>query len=270
MTKKTKYLIETSAIPVALGESTPRHCEHFNASVADGALFVSIYVRMEFIRRWIRDYIKLAALIDHFRNMADALDYVNQEFGIRRVKALNHLVSVVLRQEGEVLNTRAMAVEVARIAVAKLRQFDRDFVSRIPNTCGCRIGGKKLQVDFNVLFEDLRAFLRSMEVVHDCPVNDFLKLGKPGAAQRLLQHEKACKTDAGAALSKYHAAASHVTCKECQRIGDAVIALEQPNYCCLAHIDRAFNDLCEATGRQHKLILSQRAVEKDDAKAKGL
>lgn len=266
MTKKTKYLVETSAIPVALRESTPKHCQHFTESVADGVLFVSTYVRMEFIRRWIRDYVKLAALIDHFGNMADALDHVNQEFGIRRVKALNHLVTVVLRQEGEVQNTRAMATEVARIAVAKLRQFDRTFVSRIPNTCGCRIGSRQLRVDFNDLFEDLRAFLRSIDVVHDCPVNDFLKLGKPGAAQKLLQHEKARKTKVGAALSKYHEAATRVTCRECQRIGDAVIALEQPKYCCLAHIDRAFDHLCEATGRQHKLILSQRAVEKDDAK----
>jgi hypothetical protein len=48
-----KYLVETSAVPVALGESTTRHSSHIAEATADGELWTSLYVRKEFIARWI-------------------------------------------------------------------------------------------------------------------------------------------------------------------------------------------------------------------------
>src|SRR5712692_6592412 len=73
--KKRKYLIETSAIPVALAESTPKHCQHFEEEIKDGELYSSIYIRMEFIRRWICEHIRIALTIAHFENVHDALTW---------------------------------------------------------------------------------------------------------------------------------------------------------------------------------------------------
>src|SRR4051812_44250841 len=47
--RKTKYLIETSIVRAALGDSTNPHNTHFQQQVAGGDLFSSIYLRMEFI-----------------------------------------------------------------------------------------------------------------------------------------------------------------------------------------------------------------------------
>ena len=55
---------------------------------------------------------------------------------------------------------------------------------------------------------------------------------------------------------------SHVTCKECKKIGDAVIVMEQPPSFYLAASDKDFPTLCTALDKQLKPILSERGVEK--------
>jgi len=71
--RKKKYLIETSAVSAALGESSSVHCAHFAETTADGSLHTSVYVRKEFILRWITKDIDLAFQIDHFDSVSDAL-----------------------------------------------------------------------------------------------------------------------------------------------------------------------------------------------------
>ena len=41
--KKKKYLVETSAVPVAIGGSTAAHRDEFQRTVADGASMYSLY-----------------------------------------------------------------------------------------------------------------------------------------------------------------------------------------------------------------------------------
>ncbi len=259
---KKKYLIETSAVPVALGESTPAHCAHFRAAVAGGTQDTSIYIRKEFLKRWVCYYIKMAFTVDHFGNLADALHHLNQAFGIRDVKAANHAITLLLRQKGPITNRRTMAKELARLAIAEVRKFDRAFRTRTQNSSRCSIGSKELKVDFNHLFEDLRAFIESVGVVNDCPVNEFLGLDRPSKASKLLDNELIrTKTAAGQNLAKLQAQKKWVTCKECRTIGDAVIALEQPAGWCLLHIDKDFTILCEVLQREHKPIPSEWAIE---------
>jgi hypothetical protein len=66
---KKKHLIETSAVPVALGESTPAHCAAFQEAVADGTQDTSVYIRKEFLHRWICYYIKMVFAVDQCGNL---------------------------------------------------------------------------------------------------------------------------------------------------------------------------------------------------------
>jgi hypothetical protein len=262
MKPKTDYLVETSAVPVALGESTPNHCRDFTDATADGRYCTSIYIRKEFIRRWVCTYIELACEVDHFESVDHAMYHLEQDFSIRNIKANFHAVATMLRQKGAVQNTRDMAKEFARLAIGKLHEFDRLFRTRTRNSCGCQIGGKELRVDFNTLFDDLRVFIKAVGSVDDCPVNEFLDLGKFGKASRLLEEDGVADTKPGVNLAGLHEEGQWITFKECATIGDCVIALDQPRSCCLVHIDEAFDVLCPAAERQHKRIPSQRASEK--------
>ncbi len=260
---KKKYLIDTSAVPAALGESTPAHCQHFRDAVADGQSYTSIYIRQEFIRRWILYCIKMAFRIDHFQDLPSAMHHLNQEFSIRDVKTQNYLLAEMLRKKGSVHSGRAMAKEFGRLAVGQLKKFDREFARRTSNSCKCKVGGKELKVDYNQMFDDLLDFRRLFDPVDDCKVNDFLGLATTGKGARLLQKDRVEETKAGRQLAKLKAGKKSITCTQCRRIGDAVIALDQPPSWCLAHIDEDFSVLCKATGRQNKKILSERAVDND-------
>ena len=71
-TNQRKYLIETSAIPPALGQSTPKHRQHFQENVTNGTLYTSYYIRMEFIRRWVFSGLRVAFAVEHFGRLDDA------------------------------------------------------------------------------------------------------------------------------------------------------------------------------------------------------
>jgi hypothetical protein len=259
---KKKHLIETSAVPVALGESTPAHCAAFREAVVGGTQDTSTYIRKEFLRRWICYYIRMAFEVDHCGSLEHALQRLNQTFSIREAKTAIHAITLLLREKGPITNRRIVAKELARLAIAELRRFDRTFRSKTSNASGCRIGGKALTVDFNHLFDDLRAFMDSVGIVKDCPVNAFLAFGSEGKASRLVTNDLvATKTKAGQNLAKLQAKNRWVTCRECRTIGDAIIALEQPEGWCLVHIDAAFTILCEALHREHKPIPSLTAVD---------
>lgn len=260
--KKRKYLIETSAVPVALGESTPAHCSHFADAVADGSCWTSIYIRNEFIRRWIRDYIIMAFTVDHFRDLPTALYHLEQDFRIRDVKTGIHALAILLAQKGAIENSHEMAKELARLAIGNLRKFDRRFPRRTSNSCGCRIGGKELRVDFNHLFEDLRAFIDSIKEVDDCPINRFLARSRNGLAGRLLKgRDVVSGTKSGKNLQALYDKGKPITCRQCKTIGDAVIVLDQPPSWCLVHIDKDFQILCPAVDHDNKLIQAERAIE---------
>jgi len=263
MTEKPTYLLDTSAALVSLGESTPAHCRHFAAAVADGELHTSVYVRKEFIQRWILGYVRMAFAVYQSSNVSDALFDLSQDFSIRDVKVQSHAIALLLKEKGAIENSRTAAIELGRLAFGELKKFDRRLRSRIPNLSGCRIGEQRLTLDFNRFFQDLRAFVESVEPVEGCDVNEFLGFTTNGHACRLLEAQDVQqKTKAGKQLAKLRDQGKWITCKECATIGDAIIALEQPATHCLVHIDNDFKILCTALGRRNKPILSERGVKK--------
>lgn len=245
-----------------MGESTPNHCRDFAHATVDGRYCTSIYIRKEFMRRWICDYIDLAFRVDHYQSLDAAVYHLEQEFKPRALKTGLHALASMLKQKGAVRNTRDMAKEFARLAIGKLHEFDRMFRNRTRNSCGCQIGGKILRVDFNTLFDDLRVFVEAVGSVDDCPVNEFLRLGAFGRASMLLEKEGVANTGSGKNLAALHEKRKWIACRDCATIGDCVIALDQPRSCCLVHIDADFDVLCGAAGREHKRVPSQRASEK--------
>lgn len=260
-----KFLVETSAVRPAMGQSTRKHCEHFRQEVEGGDLYTSYYVRMEFIRRWVCEAARVAFTVAHFSNVEEALYYLEQEFSQRKNKAVIATIAAFLQQVGPLASSQAAAEECAGLALRWLALFDATFPSKTQNTCGCRIGGMNPDVDYNNLIADLNTFYKSFSTpVADCPVNKFLHLGKPrGRSAPLLSDEASRSVPVVETLAKYAENETWVTCTECVRIGDAVIALEQPASWTLVHTDDSFNKLCPPVNRNHKQIKSLRAFDKE-------
>lgn len=258
-TPKKKMIVETSSVRAALNETNRHHHEHFKSKTDGAALHSSVYIRMEFIRAFIKPIIEVAFRVDHYGSVAEALGEIEEEFAIRKVKLGLQIVRSMLQDIGALGNEKANAKEIARLAIVKLKLFDRTFPSRINNGCGCRIGAKEMPIDYNKFFESLRHFMEVTANVSDCPINEFVGFRSPnGRTQKLLGHTGAAGTKAGQNLSKYANKTKHIDCGRCSRIGDAVIALEQGKSFDLVHIDGAFNELCDATGRSHIEVKSAR------------
>jgi hypothetical protein len=264
---KVRYLVETSALEPALGNSTPRHVAHFQQETSCERVS-SVYIRKEFIRRWFCDMVRLALTVAQHGNVADALAILSQDFG-RAPKSALSAIGRFLRDRGAFDNSAQAAEEIASLAYRTLLLFDHVFGVRIGNACGCQIGGRSPDADCNHLLDNLQEFyVEFVEPVKDCPVNGFLDLAnEQGRARQLTRHPRAGGIDSVEKLSSYAAVGRQVSCPECGPIGDAVIALEQPTACCLVHIDAAFNVLCPALQREHKQLKSLLAVEKSAAEA---
>ncbi len=248
-----------------MGQSTPNHCEHFKQETSDGDLYTSFYVRMEFIRRWICEAARLAFSVAHFSSVEGALYYLEQDFRPRQNKAIIATISAFLQQIGPLRSVRAISEECASLAIRWLELFDIVFSRKTANTCGCKIGGLTPDVDFNTLLSDLNEYYKLfLTPVTDCPVNRFLQLDKKnGRSVPLLNDASAKSLPVVETLVKYSDEGAWIACEQCARIGDAVIALEQPGSWTLVHVDKAFDNLCTTLKRNHKKINAARAFDKD-------
>src|SRR3954451_22552720 len=85
---KKKYLIETSAVRAALGDSSVAQNRHLAAEVEGGSLWSSVYLRMEYIRRWFCDMSRMDFTIVICSDISDALIVLEQDFKTRNVKGI--------------------------------------------------------------------------------------------------------------------------------------------------------------------------------------
>ncbi len=100
--------------------------------------------------------------------------------------------------------------------------------------------------------------------MEDCDVNDFLGIGNPtGRGASLVFEETTRNLDSVKEMAKLLKRGDRFSCGDCRKIGDAIIALEQPPDVCLVHIDRAFNRFCQFIGREHKHMKSATAIDKE-------
>ena len=124
---------------------------------------------------------------------------------------------------------------------------------------------KRPSIDYNTMLKDLNVFYEDFkDPVDDCPVNEFVGIGDPaGRGQALVAEKSTQKLDSVKNLAELLAAGHRFVCDDCRRIGDVVIALEQPADVCLVHIDQAFKKFCPFLKREHILIKSAIAVDKE-------
>lgn len=218
---------------------------------------------MEFIRCWFCELARIAFTIEHLDDVQDALVYLEQDFSQRRNKADIAAIGSFVKEIGPLRNCRAASEEFAGLALRWLKKFDFLFPSRITNLCGCQIGGKTPRIDYNRLLKDLHEFYASFSTpVTDCEVNAFLGLGDAkGRAARTPDDPAIPKL--AKSLSEYHQKKKWITCTECSRIGDTIIALEQPASWSLVHTDHSFNDLCRVLKKDHVQILSVGAIHSE-------
>jgi hypothetical protein len=264
--ERPKYLVETSALLPAIGASTASQCRHYADVVRDGTAWTSVYISKEFIWAFFCELAYAAFFISQRTSVKDALVVLANRFSIRNIKVDLIALATLLESNRAMHSPSIAAEELGSLAIKWLKTFDREFKQRIPNELGCRIGHKRPGIDYDTMLQDLHEFYADFaEPVDDCPVNDFLGIGDPdGRGQKLVSQAETKKLDAVRNLAKLLEKGSRFVCDECKKIGDALIALEQPEDLCLVHSDHAYNKFCHALERTHKPIKSVIALDNEN------
>jgi len=265
MSPRRKLIVESSAVPAAMGRTTEAHRARFEELRGDATLHTSAYIRKELLLRWVVDYVHLAQVIAESPSVADALRTLSHDFsGRAKGSYLNALADLeVLRARcADPGDVRQVARKVAHAALQLVWDFDEVFADHIENKSTCRLGNLEVPDEGNDLIEGLVAFCKHLrEPVRDCAVNTFLDFGNAeGHVAKLL----ACKAVARLEktrepLATFASEGRWITCRECAQIGDPVIAMEHaaqaaPGEYRLVHTDHAFDRYCPCLGLDHERL----------------
>lgn len=267
MAKANKVLVDTSLVPAAMKASTPDHCKEFRNTVGDANLFSSVYIRNEFLKRWVCSMIRFAHIASQCSSVKQFWFYVGQDYGGRNLKTHTFAMGLAAKSIGAAESPNELAEEFVHIVQGLVKKFDRVFNSMINNSCGCQIGGLPLKVDVDEWKVDTGAFYEKvMAKIEDCDVNRFVNLGAPVSnASKLLKDARSKKVVAAENMREIQNAGAKITCTNCRKVGDVVIALEQPGPFILVHGDNgSYPALCAIRGRREMYVESVQSLEHAD------
>jgi hypothetical protein len=258
-----RYLIESSVVRPVLGFGSSAQAKEIRTATDGAELWSSTYLRMEFIRGVVCAMARMAAVVRNFDNCTQAFAYLSNDFSTRDVKVYAQVAGLLLDRSVP-KTTAAWAETIASEALKILRRFDALLTRRIRNRSHCQIGGGKPEIDYNTLINDLNSYCRDFLVpVPDCEINAWLDLANSASDApsllKLLAEAKIASIDHMADMKMNK---THITCRECVRLSDAVIALEQPQSITLVYSDNSFNHLCPALNKPGLQIPSAVAAER--------
>ena len=210
-------------------------------------------------------------------SFSDALTFWSNHYQGSRHKAIEQLVAQVLAKheiEIETLNDKGKALRLLEILIEQFATSLRtEFTdSGQDSTCCARaaVSLQRLSTDaaetlerFAVAFDDV-AFCRSQ-----CQIDRFiLQQHRLQVEAYIQQAEGLSRTNETRGFLKIVENLKEVlakgpegfSCKRCDRIGDAVIALDAPHNLPLEHTDRAFDYLCPPIQQPHRRHPSEMQV----------
>ncbi|MGH7139300.1 MAG: hypothetical protein ACREHD_26440, partial [Pirellulales bacterium] len=223
-------------------------------------------------RRWFVDFVHAAQVFDVAESVEEAWRLLSQAFSGREKSSYGNLMADLERCRAHCANPgdhRQIARKIAELALQLVWDFDDVLERRISNASCCQIGDLTPPSEGNRLVPSLGRFCREFcEPVMDCGVNGFLAFeGNDTAVRKIIASDLMAKNKKYAEpLASYQKNRAHITCRECGRIGDAIIAAEHAaqmdaDEYCLLHVDHAFDRYCECLGLKHEKMPAAIALE---------
>jgi hypothetical protein len=273
-----KHFLDTSvARPMLLG--TKAYRRYFSQQFGEDPCYVVPYVQMEFRRSYLRNLINFYFVLDlpTIPTYGDALTFWSNRFKTSEQKAVMQLAGQLAnahridqtRARDKPAALRALADYIKRVDV-KLR---RAFSNPGKDSARCARAAVPLQVTSDAPSEGLRHFLEAFDDVKTCRskcrIDDFLLRryrdsvnGYVTASKTLPPHKDndGFLGVAGNLEDVLKKGATACTCARCEKIGDAVIALDAPRDMRLEHTDHSFDHLCRSIKQPHYKHPSEAAV----------
>jgi hypothetical protein len=269
-TRGEKHFLDTSvARPMLVG--TRRYKAYFAAEFGDNLCYINKYVQMEFKRSYLSNAIAFYFILhlSTVPTIGDALRLWSNRFKGSELKA-------ILQLAGDLFDSHRFELENPRDKQKALDALGR-YIKRLEiklrgkfkdtgiNATRCARAEVIFNVDLDNMAEGFRKFVAAFDDVQSCRshcrVDDFLlnrhgeqvhSYVKDAAPLAKNQANRGFKNIAKNLDDTLQKGATACTCKMCEKVGDAIIALETPRDMRLEHTDNSFNHLCPPLGLNHK------------------
>jgi hypothetical protein len=262
--------LETSAVIYHLhGHSLQQAAVH--EAVAERRVEVPVFVRMEYVRGVLLNLIEMYGLLKESRSVQDALiDWSQKVKQERKLKVVLLTAAQWLTSHDEYLEKERTLRRLGDLIFREFHRFDESFQRPATDRLACELGRPTVsQPDFDEdllldFYDRCRAILEGKPHCRLCafrqvqqrrlrrsainlttPLVRSRYVGNPGF---LIQTDRL--VEAGAHRGQSPA------CRWCERLGDALIALQLPPHVVLITADRTFLPFGELLGRPIQLLPS--------------
>jgi len=268
--KKEKVLFDTSCVYAVLMPSfEPTLANQIPKSSNKCIYFSSQYLRMEFFRRWIITGIEIYTRARSTKDINETFQYFSHRFSQRENKnviqwANRYIKSIADDPPGEPVER--FGWEVYSFAL----KYDETFHRIVQPKTGCKRGQLDMETECLTLREILRDFHeRFTSPEHTCKLEELLDIRN--GCPRLRRIRQASAKDIPSKwraeclkgfrklqeeLEKIIESGQTPHCDKCYKIGDILIALEQPPKTTLYHVDYSFSAICPLLRTKHEQLAS--------------
>jgi hypothetical protein len=278
----TKHFLDTSvARPLVVG--TKPYKEYFASTLGGENLYVSRFVQMEFRRSFITNIVNFYFVLDmpSIDTIEDALTFWSHRYKASELKAVISFTGKLFNAEKldatDPKDKAKALLSIGRILRRLQAKFSLFADTGIDST-RCARAAVSLDINLASLTRDLRDFIENFNDVHTCrskcrvdyfllnkyrsSVEDFIKAGKGVTKKTGAQGFLDIVDNLEEILA---GGPSECSCKRCEKIGDAIIALDAPRTFTLEHTDLSYNHLCSSLGQPHQQHPSEIEVVKKAA-----
>ncbi|MGG6269077.1 hypothetical protein ACQ4M3_32920 [Leptolyngbya sp. AN03gr2] len=270
MSDEPSHFLDASVVrPMLLGSYA--YQQYFQSQFQKAQCSVSPYVLMEVHRSYLRNLIEFyfTLKLPQILTLGDALAYWSNRFQGSKHKAIQQMMAQLLDRSADspdiFQDKRSVLIAIELLIQSFVTSLHSHFVNTGHDSTDCT----RAKITLNVEAEDFAAELfRFAETFDDveqcrqhCRIDEFLLQDRRAEATTYTQQKDSLPKNsqsrgfikiADALQQILEQGADVCSCKRCERIGDAVIALDAPREMQLDHTDHSFDYLCPPLGQLHQ------------------
>jgi hypothetical protein len=264
-----KHFLDTSVLrSLLLG--TQAYKQYLESQFTEQPLYISNYVQMEMKRSYLINLISFYFVLrlETINNIGDAIALWSNRFKTSELKAILQLIPQLFSTHQLNFSSSEDKEKALSILVIYIKRFELLLRKKFNNTntdsTACARALVPLTLDLKNPAEGLKQFadeFGDVEICRSkCQIDQFLLVQYRDEIEQLVQI--ASQLPKNSNTRGFINIASHLkeiltqgaaacNCKRCEKIGDAVIALDAPRNMQLSHTDNSFDYLCPPINQPH-------------------
>jgi len=275
-----KHFLDTSvARPLLLSSSAYR--AHLDSELSGNGRYISPYVEMEFMRGFVLPVMNFCATLEmaSIGSFDDAIALWSNRYQIREIKSvLVFLAQVVGSQDLDGADpadkSRIIAI-LASVVRRTVLNFRKQFTNNGTDPTRCSRAKLKFEIGTEDPDTDMREFAAAFDDKKQrrakCSVDKFVLsryVRQRDAISKYLNQLPDLKRNdqykkvAGTFATMVEKGPDSITCDQCSKIGDAIIAISFPSTMRFEDTDASFDHFCDALNKPHKKHISEVALHK--------